>query len=94
MIYPIVSHPVACTYLPVGSVPESFGRLHNLKELDLGGNRLSGALPASLANCTALLDLQLWSNELVSEIPDSYSQLINLQYVTCLSSCCCELFFS
>ncbi|XP_051145745.1 serine/threonine-protein kinase BRI1-like 2 [Andrographis paniculata] len=51
----------------------------SLSYLDWSGNQMVGALPASLSNCTALVDLIVPENSLSGEIPASFGALKNLQ---------------
>ena len=53
-----------------GRLPESLGRLSRLAYLDLAGNMLTGALPASLP--ASMVDLRLSENALTGSIPSSY----------------------
>ncbi|XP_057831647.2 putative leucine-rich repeat receptor-like serine/threonine-protein kinase At2g24130 [Cryptomeria japonica] len=47
--------------------------------IDISGNRLTGVLPSSLGDCTALEHLNLSHNAFEGPIPDSLSKLQNLQ---------------
>lgn len=61
-----------------GSLPLGLGRLPNLTALDLSHNQLSGQLPDSLAQATALIDLNLAGNRLSGPIPTAWAMLPEL----------------
>ncbi|GFP86557.1 serine/threonine-protein kinase bri1-like 2 [Phtheirospermum japonicum] len=50
-----------------------------LSHLDWSGNQIAGSLPASLANCTGLIELILPENSISGEIPSSFGLLKSLQ---------------
>ncbi|MDM8561450.1 hypothetical protein [Candidatus Parabeggiatoa sp. HSG14] len=62
-----------------GSIPESIGKLRNLKSLDLWGNQLSGPIPESIGNLENLKNLDLAINKLSGPIPESIGNLENLK---------------
>ncbi len=51
------------------------GNLSNLETLDLGGNQLSGEMPAELGNLSNLQRLNLHDNQLTGELPQSLTGL-------------------
>ena len=53
-----------------GHMPASLTHLSHLAYLDLAGNMLTGALPASLP--ASMVDLRLSENALTGTIPSSY----------------------
>jgi Leucine-rich repeat (LRR) protein len=61
----------------VGSIPESFGNLTKLLDLDLSFNQIS-SLPTSFGNLTSLESLGLNNNQL-SSLPASFGNLTNLK---------------
>ncbi|XP_076946450.1 receptor-like protein EIX2 [Bidens hawaiensis] len=58
-----------------GSIPESFGRLTNLLELDLSFNDFTGPIPEALGNLISLQRLDISNNQLTSSIPESLGRL-------------------
>ena len=52
-----------------GEIPEEFGGLTNLEELDLSGNQFTGEIPEELVNLRSLYFLRLSGNELTRCIP-------------------------
>ncbi|CAJ2646909.1 unnamed protein product [Trifolium pratense] len=67
-----------------GSLPPNmFNSLFNLKKFTIGGNRFSGTIPISIANASALQNLELAQNHLVGQVPSLGKlhdlQLLNLQ---------------
>lgn len=52
-----------------GSIPENFGKLANLTQLQLYVNQLEGIIPQSIANMTRLQYLNLFENKLRGSIP-------------------------
>ncbi|KAK6144071.1 hypothetical protein DH2020_020891 [Rehmannia glutinosa] len=55
--------------------------MKSLKNLYLGTNLLSGAIPSNLGKLSSLEYLGLRSNKLTGNIPKSVGQLLNLQYL-------------
>ena len=55
------------------------GNLTYLERLWLGGNQLTGEIPAELGNLTNLKDLDLSNNQLTGEIPSALADLSNLE---------------
>ena len=66
-------------------LPESFGNLNNLEELNLSSNHL-GLLPISFGNLSELKKMNLDKNSLIS-IPKEVSNLKNLQIVIKFTLC-------
>ncbi|KAG5186862.1 hypothetical protein JKP88DRAFT_308558 [Tribonema minus] len=64
-----------------GPLPESLGRLSQLQELRLSGNRLSGGLPTSWGSLTKLQELHVSSNELDGSIPAPLASVVALDPV-------------
>ncbi|CAJ1955054.1 unnamed protein product [Sphenostylis stenocarpa] len=52
-----------------GAVPESLGKLQNLRVLHLDGNHLNGSIPKSFADLRNLSELRLNDNELSGLVP-------------------------
>ncbi|KAL3843921.1 hypothetical protein ACJIZ3_001324 [Penstemon smallii] len=63
-----------------GSLPQRISRLTALKQLLLGGNKLSGGIP-DLSALKSLETLHLQNNQLEGSIPDSLAELPNLREV-------------
>jgi Leucine rich repeat/Leucine Rich Repeat len=63
----------------VGTLPEELATLSHLESLSLRHNELSGHLPSSLIQLTALTLLDVTDNRLVSKLPPSLSRLSHLQ---------------
>ncbi|MHA1342068.1 MAG: leucine-rich repeat domain-containing protein, partial [Promethearchaeota archaeon] len=61
----------------ITSLPETFGNLSNLKELDLNDNELT-SLPETFGNLSNLKELNLINNKLAS-LPESFGNLSNLE---------------
>lgn len=68
----------------IGTLPESIGKLRNLKKLDLSVNYIE-TLPNSIGQLHYLQELDLSSCH-IYELPESICQLENLQYL-CLAYC-------
>ncbi|KAL6204539.1 hypothetical protein ACLB2K_021806 [Fragaria x ananassa] len=63
-----------------GVIPESLGNLSKvLNKLYMGGNRISGNIPASVGRLTSLTLLNVSYNSISGEIPTEIGQLENLQ---------------
>ncbi|GFZ10105.1 leucine-rich repeat transmembrane protein kinase family protein [Actinidia rufa] len=60
-------------------LPENFSRLPKLKSMVLTTCMVSGLIPASIGNMTALVDLELSGNFLVGQIPVELGLLKNVQ---------------
>ncbi|KAH9317962.1 hypothetical protein KI387_019731, partial [Taxus chinensis] len=50
-------------------IPAELGRLTKLKNIFLGENELTGQIPTSFLNCTAVVGLYLYQNQLSGHIP-------------------------
>ena len=61
-----------------GKIPESFGNLVNLIELDLYKNKLTGALRSG-HNSTTTQCLLMLLCYIAGKIPDSFGNLVNLE---------------
>lgn len=60
-----------------GPLPaNTFGKMQSLAYLDLGGNMLTGVLPASLP--ASMIDLRLSANYFTGSLPASYGRLPSL----------------
>jgi Leucine-rich repeat (LRR) protein len=62
-----------------GPIPESFGELKNLKELNLSSNNLKGIIPSSIGNLSKLEALGLFENMLEGQIPSEIGNLVQLK---------------
>ncbi|KAI3515750.1 hypothetical protein L1887_14654 [Cichorium endivia] len=62
-----------------GTVPESLGRLANLRSLDLSDSSLTGTIPEALGRLRYLEALDLSYNQLDGSIPESLGRLVNLR---------------
>ena len=60
-------------------IPDTIGQLDSLLYLGLSDNRLQGALPSSLGNCSNLTFLWVGSNPEISLIPDTIHKLQRLK---------------
>lgn len=63
----------------LAEIPTEIGKLKALKDLNLGGNRITGAIPPEIGQLSSLISLILQSNELTGEIPSEIGQLKNLE---------------
>ncbi|XP_023745093.1 receptor-like protein EIX2 [Lactuca sativa] len=61
-----------------GTIPDAFGRLVNLREIDLSSNGLIGPIPESLRRLWFLEVLDLSNNELTGPIPTFQGKLCKL----------------
>ncbi|XP_027771633.1 receptor kinase-like protein Xa21 [Solanum pennellii] len=61
-----------------GRIPNEFGNLRNLLELDLSGNNLVGSIPTSIGNLKNLQRFNLSDNKLTGFIGDHICKLQNL----------------
>ncbi|CAI0544545.1 unnamed protein product [Linum tenue] len=59
-------------------IPDEIGQLENLQELNLAGNRISGAIPDSIANLQNLNLIDLSRNQLVGGIPSSFGNFSSI----------------
>ncbi|KAI3515373.1 hypothetical protein L1887_14257 [Cichorium endivia] len=62
-----------------GTLPESLGRLANLRSLDLSESSLTGTIPEALGRLRYLETLDLSSNQLDGPIPESLGRLNPLE---------------
>ncbi|KAJ3320240.1 hypothetical protein HDU76_000351 [Blyttiomyces sp. JEL0837] len=62
-----------------GFIPESIGKLKNLKHLSFYQNSLHGPIPDTIGNLHHLQFLEFGHNQLVGRIPESIGKLKNLQ---------------
>ncbi|XP_052622767.1 LRR receptor-like serine/threonine-protein kinase GSO1 isoform X2 [Lactuca sativa] len=62
-----------------GTIPEAFGRLTNLRHLDLSMSSLTGPIPESLGRLRFLEVLDLHDNQLNGSIPESFGNLAALE---------------
>ncbi|KAI3515743.1 hypothetical protein L1887_14647 [Cichorium endivia] len=66
-------------YSSNGTVPESLGRLANLRSLDLSYSNLTGTIPEALGRLRYLETLYLNDNQLNGSIPESLGRPVNLR---------------
>ena len=65
-----------------GNLPNSIGNLSiELKHLDLGGNQISGKIPAELGCLVGLILLTMESNHFVGSIPTTFGKFQKMQYL-------------
>ncbi|KAJ6386927.1 hypothetical protein OIU78_016791 [Salix suchowensis] len=62
-----------------GSIPQSFGNLTELQELQLSLNQISGEIPAQLGNCQKITHIELDNNQITGSIPPEIAQIGNLK---------------
>jgi len=62
----------------VDRLPYAFGKLQNLRKLQLYANRIRATIPDALGLCTSLVVLELQHNQLVGPIPASFGGLAQL----------------
>ncbi|KAF8017589.1 hypothetical protein BT93_H2696 [Corymbia citriodora subsp. variegata] len=62
-----------------GSLPREVGKLKNLGELCLYGNRLSQQIPSSISSCTSMERLYLQDNFFEGPLPSTMSSMRGLQ---------------
>ncbi|KAJ0479000.1 putative leucine-rich repeat domain superfamily [Helianthus annuus] len=68
------------------SIPESLGRLTNLRGLDLSYNELIGPFPKALGKLRSLQGLYLSYNQLSGSIPESLGKLTSLRMLSVSSN--------
>lgn len=74
-----------CTILDISnnilkcSIPDSIGKLVNLRSLYLNTNKLTGSIPKSISNLIDCKYLNLGNNNLSGQIPDEIGNLENLR---------------
>nr|KAJ0190657.1 hypothetical protein LSAT_V11C800410150 [Lactuca sativa] len=61
-----------------GRIPETLGRLANLRHLDLSDNRMTGSIPESVTGLRFLQVLDLSENQLTGPIPEFLGNLTKL----------------
>ena len=61
-----------------GTIPAELGKLSNLTELWLSGNRLTGSIPSKLGDLSKLRTLSLSYNELSGSVPSSLGGISSL----------------
>ncbi|GLJ28662.1 hypothetical protein SUGI_0564860 [Cryptomeria japonica] len=64
-----------------GSLPQEMSKIVMAQAIDISGNQLTGVIPISLGDCTALERLNLSHNAFQGPIPYSLSKLKNLQEI-------------
>lgn len=70
-----------------GSLRADIGlKFPNLQRLYLASNRFTGPIPASLSNCSELLQLDLPMNSFTGNIPMSFGNLKNLYWLNVLTN--------
>ncbi|CAI5516142.1 unnamed protein product [Closterium sp. Naga37s-1] len=79
--------PLPCSYLHnnflSSSLPSTLGGLSALVDLVVGNNRqLNGSIPDSLGSISTLERLVLSENSLQGTIPNTFSQLTNLEQLS------------
>jgi len=67
--------------LLLGPIPGTVSKLRRLEALDLSFCRFSDAIPDSIGEMTSLKQVKLVGNELIGEIPESFSALANLEHL-------------
>ncbi|CAA3033659.1 probable LRR receptor-like serine threonine-kinase At3g47570 [Olea europaea subsp. europaea] len=64
-----------------GIIPNEFGNMSNLFDLDIGGNKLTGTIPKILGQLRKLQKLRLDANKLQGSVPVNICNLENLYYL-------------
>jgi hypothetical protein len=67
--------------MPKGSIQDSFQAFPSLTYIDVGSNYLTGPLPTSLGNCTAITEIHFDTRQFNGSIPASWSALVNIQLI-------------
>jgi EIX receptor 1/2 len=62
-----------------GSIPEAFGNMVALVDVDLSWNNLEGSIPKAFGNMVALVNVELSLNNLEGVMPQTLENLHNLQ---------------
>lgn len=78
-VYSSVTFSINDGNILTGTIPNVFGMLKMLEELDLSGNKLHGSMPLSLFTVPTLRRVNLRSNFLTGSIANAYSKASNLQ---------------
>ncbi|KAI8009236.1 Receptor-like protein kinase HSL1 [Camellia lanceoleosa] len=69
----------------VGSIPESFGRLSRLTNLDLSNNMLSGSIPSVIFKLKSVVQIELFNNSFSGVLSAGWSNLTSLRR---FDACC------
>ncbi|GAA0167709.1 transmembrane signal receptor [Lithospermum erythrorhizon] len=63
----------------IGKIPDSFGDLHCLEDVDFSTNNLTGNVPSTIGNLKNVEQIELYQNSLSGELPDTFSGLRKLR---------------
>ena len=72
---------MAETTFDVGTIPERFQNLQNLKDLSLKHSNRNGTIPSWFEDLDELVLLDLDNNELTGEIPYALTDMLNLKFL-------------